>query len=433
MFKVKVKPVSESQKTKGPSQYRVSLQSEKLLWLGDGNLAKVRFFVTRTEAEAFAKKVNDEQAKTDPNLQPADGKHTIAEAIQLEVDEIAEREVAGDICWKTWECDTYNVKSWLDGLGAVECGQLLKKQVQDLVNSWDRSYTTKTKRLAALARAFKKARTERWVHPQHPVPTEGVKIYVKKHGLGEEAARESIQENIKSFDPDQIKNLVETALEVDRSYNDRQLARRQKQHGKIGHNNPPEVVTQLKSEGLGLYFAFKTGLRFGEQFALKWKDVNFDMGCIKVEVALRLVANGQIEVGKPKSKLAVRHVTLPPSLATKLLAWKALTLWSGDDDLVFPTMAGTHHTSAHNLRRRTLNKVCDAIGMKRIGWHQARHFHASVLLKEHGANWMKIADQMGHHSADFTRRQYGHWLEEKDTGQTSLKAEGAALDNAVGF
>jgi len=430
MFKVAVKELSERKKATGPLNYRVDLRSNKLLWLGDGKPAKVRFFVTKTEAEAFAKKVNDEQAKTDPSLQPADGNHTIAEAIQLEVDEITEREAAGDICWKTWECDCYNVNSWVAELGNVECGNLLKIDVQDLVNSWDRSRTTKLKRINALRRAFEKAREQKWVNPHHPNPTDGIKLYQKKHGLGEEAARESIEKNIKKFDPDQIKHLVEKALEVDRDYNDRQLARRQKEHGKIGHNQPPEAVSQLKCEGLALYFAFKTGLRFGEQFALKWQDIDFERSFINVRVALRLIANGQIEVGKPKSKLAVRHVTLPPSLATKLLAWKALTLWSGNDDLVFPTMAGTYHISAHNLRRRTLNKACNAIGAKRFRWHDARHFHASVLLNEYGDNWMKIADQMGHHSADFTRRQYGHWLDDKVKDQN---AEGAALDNAVGF
>ena len=44
-------------------------------------------------------------------------------------------------------------------------------------------------------------------------------------------------------------------------------------------------------------------------------------------------------------------------------------------------------------------------------WHRCRHFYASLLLANYGNDWNKIADRMGHAKADFTRSQYGHWIE----------------------
>jgi integrase len=35
---------------------------------------------------------------------------------------------------------------------------------------------------------------------------------------------------------------------------------------------------------------------------------------------------------------------------------------------------------------------------------------ASVMIDQLGANWAEVAESMGHTNANFTRKQYGHYI-----------------------
>lgn len=79
--------------------------------------------------------------------------------------------------------------------------------------------------------------------------------------------------------------------------------------------------------------AFFTGLRFGEQSALKWKNVDFKLGIIKVRET-RVRGEG----GRPKTKRSVRDVTMLPPVVEAMRDQRKYTM--GKSEYVFLNQYG---------------------------------------------------------------------------------------------
>jgi integrase len=75
--------------------------------------------------------------------------------------------------------------------------------------------------------------------------------------------------------------------------------------------------------------AAMTGMRQGELFALRWRDV--DWGAQRIRVRRNFVRG---EYGTPKSKRSSRSVPLASRVATELELLSQESQWKGDDDLV---------------------------------------------------------------------------------------------------
>ena len=74
--------------------------------------------------------------------------------------------------------------------------------------------------------------------------------------------------------------------------------------------------------------AFFTGMRFGEMAALKWKNVDFKMGIIRVRVT-RVMG----EEGRPKTKRSIRDIKMLPPVVEALRDQRKDTM--GRSDYVF--------------------------------------------------------------------------------------------------
>jgi integrase len=81
---------------------------------------------------------------------------------------------------------------------------------------------------------------------------------------------------------------------------------------------------------LALLFAASTGMRAGEQWAARWRDVDFDKG--ELHISRRVDAYG--EEGAPKSAAGVRTVPLSGQLLAILRARKLKSQFSKADDLI---------------------------------------------------------------------------------------------------
>ena len=79
-----------------------------------------------------------------------------------------------------------------------------------------------------------------------------------------------------------------------------------------------------------------TGLRQGELIALRWRDVDFPGEHIRVTASYTTGA-----LTSPKSG-RVRSVPMAPAVAEALARLAQREHWTGDDDLVFPGVAGTY-------------------------------------------------------------------------------------------
>ena len=101
---------------------------------------------------------------------------------------------------------------------------------------------------------------------------------------------------------------------------------------------------------LMLIFAASTGARAGEQWAIRWRDVNFDRG--ELDISRRVDVYG--DEGAPKSVAGVRTVPLSAQLVSMLKAWKLKSKFSRLDDLIFPNRHGRHVGHDNLIKRQFL-------------------------------------------------------------------------------
>src|SRR5262249_16109445 len=125
-----------------------------------------------------------------------------------------------------------------------------------------------------------------------------------------------------------------------------------------------------------------TALRVSEELALQWLDLDFAGQLIRVR---RAYVQGRF--GKPKSKASKAPVPMHPLLAAHLLAWREVTPYPRDEDLVFPSLRlkGTKPPAANMLVADHLRVAAKKAGIdappRTFGFHTFRRTLASVLVK----------------------------------------------------
>ncbi len=161
------------------------------------------------------------------------------------------------------------------------------------------------------------------------------------------------------------------------------------------------------------YLALFTGMRRSEMLALRWQDVDFIMTQIYVSRGLHHLRDGNTVFRSPKTAKGRRTVALPPSAILVLkehwekqkLERAMLGIRLADDDLVFsqldgrPLLPDTVSHAWFKLVRRT--------GLKSIRLHDARHSHASIMLKQ-GIHPKIVQERLGHSSIAVTLDTYSH-------------------------
>ena len=169
----------------------------------------------------------------------------------------------------------------------------------------------------------------------------------------------------------------------------------------------------------------RTGMRRGEALALRWRDVDLDVGTVAVRRSVGVVrvkgegatvAEGPTKTGKP------RVVDIGPATVAVLRAWRreratmALQLVTADA-LVFATEEGAH---LHPERfSRTFTEALARCRRELAGagqepppvirLHDLRHTHATLLLSA-GKPVKVVSERLGHSSAVVTMTVYAHVL-----------------------
>jgi integrase len=183
------------------------------------------------------------------------------------------------------------------------------------------------------------------------------------------------------------------------------------------------TILEAADEGfrLMLLFAAATGLRAGEQWAVRWRDVDLEQG--KLDVARRVDAYGQ--EGPPKTAAGVRTIPLSDQLVAKLKAWKLKSKFKGPNDLLFPNTEGNHIGHDNLVKRRFVPlfesleaaHIDDPINVpappRRFNWHALRHFAVSCWI-ERGLAPKTVQTFAGHASLQVTMDRYGHLFPSED-------------------
>ncbi len=148
--------------------------------------------------------------------------------------------------------------------------------------------------------------------------------------------------------------------------------------------------------------ALYAGLRRGELRALRWSDVEFEHGVIRVERSW----DDRVGPIEPKSRAGRRRVPLTRPLRARLAAHR-LGSKSGGDDLVFEGRSGRAFCSGAATRRA--RAVWREAKLEPIGLHECRHTYAAFMIAA-GVNAKALSTYMGHSSITVTLDRYGHLM-----------------------
>jgi integrase len=135
--------------------------------------------------------------------------------------------------------------------------------------------------------------------------------------------------------------------------------------------------------------AAMTGLRQGELVALRWCDVDWGAGIIRVR---RSYTRG--EFGRPKSKRSSRAVPMADRVAGELERHFQGSAFQDDGDLVFCHPQTGRPYDASRLRKR-FKKAVESAGVREVRFHDLRHTFGTQMAAA-GAPLRSLMEWMGH-------------------------------------
>jgi integrase len=170
--------------------------------------------------------------------------------------------------------------------------------------------------------------------------------------------------------------------------------------------------------------AVTTGLRQGELFALRWKDV--DLAGASLQVCQSLAEhNGKLEVKQPKTAASRRRIALARRTVEVLIEHRKKMLAEGHiDSPVFCAPEGGYLLKG-NFYRRSFWPLLKKAELPHIGFHVLRHTHASMLFAAK-VDVKTISARLGHSKVSTTLNIYTHLIRSAEDAAVS------ALDRAFG-
>jgi integrase len=168
-------------------------------------------------------------------------------------------------------------------------------------------------------------------------------------------------------------------------------------------------------------FAFTSGLRLGEQIAIRPTDINWAKKTLKISRAATRDENGKFMIGRTKNRHSRRTINLLPVMNEPLVAQKKIyDRFKGK--YFFCTSTGNRIDSDH-LRRRVWMPTIKKSGLKYREMKQTRHSFATNALSC-GENPLWIAKVMGHRDTDMIIRVYGKYIENAGKHEDGAKFDG---------
>lgn len=165
---------------------------------------------------------------------------------------------------------------------------------------------------------------------------------------------------------------------------------------------------------LGILLCFYTGIRLGELCALKWSDIDFEVGVMSVSRTVSRVKAFADEIGKtalrigmPKSVKSVRKIPLPGFL--KGLS-NELKLYAGNENCY--VLSNVEVPLDPRAYQKLFKKILNEAGVKDRKFHAIRHTFATRSL-ELGVDIKTLSEILGHANVSITLNIYAHSLMEQ--------------------
>ncbi len=177
-----------------------------------------------------------------------------------------------------------------------------------------------------------------------------------------------------------------------------------------------------------LMLAALTGMRRGELCALRWSDVNLDVGVLDVARSV-VVARGGLAEKSTKTDRSRKVALDPVGIALLTAHRKRVEDWITDaggtlaaDAFVFsPYVEATTPFRPDNVTSFFI-RVRDAVGAPDVRLHDLRHFTATQLIHA-GMDIRTVADFLGHSDPSLTLRVYSHAIEERNRAAATIMGQ----------
>jgi len=169
-------------------------------------------------------------------------------------------------------------------------------------------------------------------------------------------------------------------------------------------------------------FAFRSGLRPGEQIGMKPEDIDWGKGLLHIRRAITLDAEGKRFEGKTKNRYSRRAIKLTPAMLDSLKAQKAIHGRFGSEYFFCtPNGCAIYLT---NLRKNVWIPALKKASLLIREMKQTRHTFATMALSC-GENPLWIARVMGHRDIEMIIKVYTRYV------ANSKGAEDGSFLNAV--
>ena len=321
-----------------------------------------------------------------------------------------------------------------EGQPAKDRKQTVKAYAQQWIETSleasDRKRTTKTL-YAGVARThiFDSAIGRLILDKIRPSHVEGWIVELRRKGLAESSIRSAYTI---------LRAVLDTAVRDGAlATNPAAAVRRPKVTSKeAAHLTPAQVAELLAAAQRSRYaavFAFlvHTGLRRGEALSLRWADVDFERGTLRVRGTLARI-DGALVLTEPKTAKSKRVLPLSPPAERLLRDVQDLqaterklagSAWH-ETGYVFTTETGEPCDPRNALR--AFKSAAARAGIPGAGLHTLWHSAASVMLAN-GVPLKMVSEILGHSSIAITGDVYGHVS--PDVSRDAVRTLGEVLGN----
>lgn len=171
--------------------------------------------------------------------------------------------------------------------------------------------------------------------------------------------------------------------------------------------------------------AITCGLRQGELIALRWRDVDWTAGAVRVRRNYT-----RKTWGTPKSRRSSRAVPLIARTAVALDRLFQESLWTGDEDLVFAHPVLGTVLDASKVRKRFKRALNDG-GVRAVRFHDLRHTFGTQAAAV-GVPLRTLQEWMGHRDFKTTLiyADYAPRSEEREMMERAFRPSPWLVDDA---